>query len=431
MVRFCKNCGHKLEFVTKFCVECGIKLDEENIYVMPEPENSGDKKVDDAGTAKGTGNMNISTGRDISTGGVTDAGRTNGDISLGEDIGADTISQEEKLLAEHEDDIVKAFTEALDEKNMKLLADFCRKSCGLPIGDNYDEVVLYQDEKNGTYQVHSFSGTNGSTDSHRAYYIDEESVKEILDTIKQEKMAAYKNGPQMPSLCGGDYIFKFVDDNGQIVRLSTANYDNEGIGKAVKIAALMNSKKQLYKPVLPEFAKHWTRFAVDVVNFSEEMCYSLEIEKKSEEEILFKGRWYSDSKWFGQDEFKIMSTEAAEQIKDYPFGALNHKKPTGMGTTAQAAPAGMMPAGMGTMAQAAPAGMPGKGMPGMPQNMMNGMMTPGFGMPMQGMNVSGGKEVPRLKSVCRITYENGWIEEKIPDRNLMEKVFRILEGEMG
>lgn len=267
----------------------------------------------------------------------------------------------------------------IDDRDLYLLADCCNKTCALPTGDRYSEIVLYRDDKTDSYQIHTYAGSNGRTDSHKAYYTDEAFCKEVEELIDKEGIIKYKDA-KGPGLCGGDYIVKFRDKNGGLVRLSTSNYGNEGIGIYNKISSLLYSGINPGRRIIPEYMKSWSKIGIKSVSPVEEYNYSIELEKNENGTVLFKGFRNYQSEAFRADEFVALSEDTAKFFADYPFGGLDRKR----------------------------AAMP----------ILPGMLEAGF---------AGNK--PEVE--FGVTYENGLTEEKEPDSIVLREIFKKLNEELN
>lgn len=138
-----------------------------------------------------------------------------------------------------------------DDSDLYLLCDCCHKTCGLPTGNRYTEIVLYRDDKGDTYQIHTYAGDERGTTAHKAYYTDKEFVDKVDLLIEEEGIIKYKNATGA-GMCGAEFIVKFRDGNGELVRISTGNFGNEGIGSYNRISSLLYSGIREEKAIVAE-----------------------------------------------------------------------------------------------------------------------------------------------------------------------------------
>ena len=120
------------------------------------------------------------------------------------------------------------------DKELKMLLDCCSKSLATGMGDLHDETVLYLDEASGEYQIHTYSNQLGGPEIHRGYRTDKEVCDQIFGLIRQLGLDKCQGGRDN-GMCGGEYVCKFVLDDGRLVRLSTSNtpYTMHGALRAV------------------------------------------------------------------------------------------------------------------------------------------------------------------------------------------------------
>ena len=125
------------------------------------------------------------------------------------------------------------------DKGLKMLIDCCRKVLATAVGDGHDETVLYLDESNGQYQIHTYSKTPGCPEYHRAFMTDENTYLSVMDKIRENDLINLE-GSGFNGMCGGEYVVKFVIED-MVTRVSTASVPYEAMSKLYEIGALLNS----------------------------------------------------------------------------------------------------------------------------------------------------------------------------------------------
>ena len=81
------------------------------------------------------------------------------------------------------------------------------------MGDLHDETVLYLDEASGEYQIHTYSNQFGGPEIHRGYRADKEVYDQIFALIRKLGLDKCQGGRDN-GMCGGEYVCKFVLDEG-------------------------------------------------------------------------------------------------------------------------------------------------------------------------------------------------------------------------
>lgn len=190
----CPCCNEEVE-VAVFCSNCGYKLESKKTESIIEPKVDG---------FPNTGNMISPLLNRHNTKQVTNVSKNT----------------------------------TIDDKDLKLLVDCCKKVLATALGDSYTEVVLYLDEKTDSYQIHTYSKEFTGETTHYGYTTTKEYADTVLSSIKEYNLIRWKNASAVP-MTGADYVIKFRDDSDNIVRLSMANFGAEGMNEVRKISDML------------------------------------------------------------------------------------------------------------------------------------------------------------------------------------------------
>ena len=130
--------------------------------------------------------------------------------------------------------------QAADDPNLTLLGEFCKKTMATIGGDGYDEIVLYKNEADGSFQIHTYSKyVYMQEEVHHAYKAKDGAYAALLDLAKELQLDEYE-GKRGFGLCGGMYICKYSRD-GVIHRVTTDNMGTDGAAIIAKVGKLLGS----------------------------------------------------------------------------------------------------------------------------------------------------------------------------------------------
>ena len=188
----CPCCGQKV-LSGKFCPECGAMLSKENIVTSSCVEQN-------------SMGCSLSPSFDVSS--------------------IQTIEEHHPV----------------DDSGLTLLGDFCRKTMATVGGDGYDEIVLYKDEKDGSFQIHTYSKyVYMQKEDHRSFKANEGAYDALLRLVEKLHLDEYE-GKRGFGLCGGMYICKYLKD-GIIHRVTTDNCGTDGPSIIMQVGNLLGSFK--------------------------------------------------------------------------------------------------------------------------------------------------------------------------------------------
>lgn len=126
------------------------------------------------------------------------------------------------------------------DSDLTLLGNFCKRSVATVGGDGYDEIVLYEDKTDGSYQIHTFSKYEYMPNEvHHAYKAKDGAYNAMLELVGKLQLDEYE-GKSGAGLCGGMYICKYMKD-GVIHRVTTDNIGIEGPALIVQVGKLLGS----------------------------------------------------------------------------------------------------------------------------------------------------------------------------------------------
>ena len=129
---------------------------------------------------------------------------------------------------------------AVDDSGLTLLGDFCHKTMATIGGDGYDETVLYKNEEDGSFQIHTYSKyVYMPKESHRSFKAKDGAYDALLELAEKLHLDEYE-GKQGFGLCGGMYICKYVKD-GVVHRVTTDNFGTDGPSIIMQVGKLLGS----------------------------------------------------------------------------------------------------------------------------------------------------------------------------------------------
>lgn len=127
-----------------------------------------------------------------------------------------------------------------DDAGLTLLGDYCRSTLATVGGDGYDETVLYQNEADGSFQIHTYSKyVYMPKESHRSFRAKEGAYEALLELVEKLHLEDYE-GKMGAGLCGGRYVCKFRRD-GEVHRVTTDNCGLDGVSLIMQVGKLLGS----------------------------------------------------------------------------------------------------------------------------------------------------------------------------------------------
>lgn len=130
--------------------------------------------------------------------------------------------------------------EGPSDYGLKIIVDCIKSTIATIGGDGYTETVLYFDEDNNQYSIHTYRKYQPDNIlHHHAYRSDEVFKNKVLEYIEKSKIINYKDKCGI-GLCGGRYACKFLYEN-ELVRISTDNMDSSGPSVLSSIHSFLNS----------------------------------------------------------------------------------------------------------------------------------------------------------------------------------------------
>ncbi len=126
-----------------------------------------------------------------------------------------------------------------DDAGLTLVGDYCKKTVATVGGDGFDEIVLYKNEADGSYQIHTYAKyVYMPKESHHSYKAKDGAYEALLKLAEELHLAEYE-GKQGFGLCGGMYICKYVKD-GVIHRVTTDNCGTDGASIITRVGNLLS-----------------------------------------------------------------------------------------------------------------------------------------------------------------------------------------------
>ena len=127
-----------------------------------------------------------------------------------------------------------------DDKGLKMLVDFCRKTLATALGDGHDETVLYLNEATGEYQIHRYILDVGARkERHHGFSADPAVYEAVMKRIDELELLQYE-GRLAAAMTGGETVVKFLHEE-QMVRISTDNVPYEHFRDLDEIGMLLGN----------------------------------------------------------------------------------------------------------------------------------------------------------------------------------------------
>lgn len=127
-----------------------------------------------------------------------------------------------------------------DDSGLTLLGDFCKKTVATIGGDGYDEIVLYKNEEDGSFQIHTYSKyAYMQKELHRSFKAKDGAYEALLELVKKLHLDEYE-GKIGVGLCGGMYVCKYKKD-GVLHRVTTDNLGVDGTSIIMQVGNLLAS----------------------------------------------------------------------------------------------------------------------------------------------------------------------------------------------
>ncbi len=130
----------------------------------------------------------------------------------------------------------------VDDAGLTVLGDFCKKTMATVGGDGYDEIVLYENEADGSFQIHTYSKyVYMEKENHHSFKAKPGAYDALLRLVEKLHLDEYE-GKRGFGLCGGMYICKYKKD-GALHRVTTDNFGTEGPAIIIQVGNLIGSFK--------------------------------------------------------------------------------------------------------------------------------------------------------------------------------------------
>ncbi len=130
----------------------------------------------------------------------------------------------------------------VDDSGLTLLGDFCKKTVATVGGDGYDEIVLYENGADGSFQIHTYSKyAYMQKENHHSFKAKDGAYTALLKLAEKLRLDEYE-GKSGTGLCGGMYICKYRKD-GVIHRVTTDNLGTDGPEIIIRVGNLLGSFK--------------------------------------------------------------------------------------------------------------------------------------------------------------------------------------------
>lgn len=195
----CPCCGETVLFM-KFCTECGAPLPKESETVPPPEQKNGFFPPQAVNFVNPF----------------------------------NTVSE----IKESERDELPGENLPVDDSGLTLLGDFCKKTVATVGGDGYDETVLYENEADGSFQIHTYSKYVYMTkESHHSFKAKDGAYAALLELAEKLRLDEYE-GKRGFGLCGGMYICKYKKD-GVLHRVTTDNFECDGASIIMQVGNLL------------------------------------------------------------------------------------------------------------------------------------------------------------------------------------------------
>ena len=129
-----------------------------------------------------------------------------------------------------------------DDSILTLVGDFCKRTMATVGGDGYDEIVLYENEADGSFQIHTYTKYEYmQKEIHHSYKAKQGAYDALLRLVEKLHLNEYE-GKTGFGLCGGMYICKYKKD-GVIHRVTTDNCGTDGPSIIIQVGNLISSFK--------------------------------------------------------------------------------------------------------------------------------------------------------------------------------------------
>ena len=193
----CPNCGNTVR-KGSFCSECGASFSNE-----PKSEPIIEQKIEFFPSH----NLNI---------------------HIPGEVISEVSSQEE--------------SQPVDDTGLTFLGEFCKKTMATVGGDGYDEIVLYKNEIDDSFQIHTYLKYEYMPkESHHSFKAKDGAYEALLKLVDKLQLDQYE-GKTGIGLCGGMYICKYNKD-GVIHVVTTDNFGGEGSSIIIQVGNLISSFK--------------------------------------------------------------------------------------------------------------------------------------------------------------------------------------------
>lgn len=208
-----------------------------------------------------------------------------------------------------------------EDKDLKLMLDWCKTVGPLVTGTRYDELVLYYDEKNNSFQIHKYANSGIGSAVHEGYYTSKEHADRIMSTANVGSVLKYGNFKN--PLMGGSVVFKFRNAQDEIVRLE--NYNSEVYAVVSDVLVLFGEGIKSENRIIPEYARSWKSFSVVSTGMSTDNCYSFFLERYENGRTSVKGRYFTEGKKKEISKWKTLSASEEKKLDGIPLGLLLSK----------------------------------------------------------------------------------------------------------
>ncbi len=130
----------------------------------------------------------------------------------------------------------------VSDSGLTLLGDFCKKTMATIGGDGYDEIVLYKNEADGSFQIHTYMKyAYMQKEVHHSFKARDGAYDALLRLAEKLHLDEYE-GKNGFGLCGGMYICKYSKD-GTLHRVTTDNLGTDGPAIIIQVGNLLGSFK--------------------------------------------------------------------------------------------------------------------------------------------------------------------------------------------
>ncbi|MCQ2512511.1 MAG: hypothetical protein MJ092_03895 [Lachnospiraceae bacterium] len=131
-------------------------------------------------------------------------------------------------------------SQAVDDSGLTLLGEFCKKTMATIGGDGYDEIVLYENEADNSFQIHTYSKYEYmKKEIHHSFQAKNGAYDALLQLVEKLRLEEYE-GKSGIGLCGGMYICKYKKE-GVLHVVTTDNLGTDGSAIIVQVENLLRS----------------------------------------------------------------------------------------------------------------------------------------------------------------------------------------------